>query len=124
MRMTVTPSGRMTLVTGFHSDWTYTKALAAEVRATAARSQVTGVDIAKALNLSQMAVSRRLRGETPFDVEELAAVCQLLSISVESVLPKMHQVMDPVAQVQARREAEKQKPRNVRTPEGFEPPTF
>lgn len=60
--------------------------VAGEVRALLARRQISGKQLATHLGLSQFAVSRRLRGETPFSVDELAATAEWLGVPVASLL--------------------------------------
>lgn len=60
--------------------------IAAEVRATLARNQISGKQLAAHLGISQFAVSRRLRGETPFSVDELSATADFLAVSLEELL--------------------------------------
>lgn len=52
--------------------------VAATVRAECARRRLTQATLADALGLSQAAVSRRLAGTTPFELDELAVVAPLL----------------------------------------------
>lgn len=56
--------------------------VAAVVRAEAARRKVPQAQIADRLSVSQAAVSRRMTGRTPFDLDELAIVAQLLDVPV------------------------------------------
>lgn len=60
--------------------------LADNVRAEMARQRLTQFDLARALNLSQAAVSRRLSGLTPFDVNEVQAVGDLLGLPATVLL--------------------------------------
>jgi transcriptional regulator with XRE-family HTH domain len=59
----------------------------ANVRAEMARRGVSQVKMAAALGLSQPSVSARLRGVTPFDVDELHAVADFLDVPVAALLP-------------------------------------
>ena len=81
---------------------TYTWQVATEIRAAAARAMISQRELGEALGLSQMAISRRFRGETAFDVEELAAVSALLDVPIDDLLPRPHTYMDPVEQVRKR----------------------
>lgn len=54
--------------------------VAEEVRALLARRRLSQSKLAAALGLSQAAVSRRLSGEVPFDVNELAATARYLDV--------------------------------------------
>jgi transcriptional regulator with XRE-family HTH domain len=59
----------------------------ANVRAEAARRKVSGSAVARAIGLSQSAMSRRLAGEYPFSVTELAQIALYLDVPVSSLLP-------------------------------------
>lgn len=50
------------------------------------RAEVEQAQLAAALGLSQSAVSRRLTGEVPFDVNELQIVATTLHVSAGSLL--------------------------------------
>lgn len=63
-----------------------TAVVAANVRSELNRLGKTQCELATALKLSQTAVSRRLRGLTPFDVDELATTAELLGVSASSLL--------------------------------------
>lgn len=65
---------------------TTTERVAAEVRAQMARKRVTQTDLAAALGVSQMTISRRLNGRAPFDVEELAAVALALDVPLATLV--------------------------------------
>lgn len=61
--------------------------VAAEVRAQLARRQFTGTALAAAINRSEMYVSRRLRGDVPFDLVDLEQIAQFLGLPVADLLP-------------------------------------
>jgi transcriptional regulator with XRE-family HTH domain len=61
--------------------------VAAEVRAHLARRQLTGTAFANAIGRSEMYVSRRLRGEIPFDLADIEQVATFLGITVADLLP-------------------------------------
>lgn len=61
--------------------------IAAEVRAELARQQGTGKQLGSVLGLSAFAVSRRLRGLTPFSVSELQATAKYLGVDLADLLP-------------------------------------
>ncbi len=65
---------------------TYGQQVAAEVRAEMARQRRTGADLARHLNRSQQTVSRRLNGESPWDVDDLAAVAAWLGVDLDRLL--------------------------------------
>jgi predicted transcriptional regulator len=55
--------------------------VADNVRAEMARRRVRQVDLAAALGISQTATHRRVTGEIPFDVDQLAVVADLLGVT-------------------------------------------
>lgn len=57
----------------------------ANVRAEMARRNVRQGAVAKALGISQPSVSARLSGATPFDVDELRTVADLLGVGLCSL---------------------------------------
>lgn len=58
----------------------------ANVRAEMARAGMTQARLGKHLKLPQSAVSKRLRGEVAFDVDELAAVAAALDLDVNVLI--------------------------------------
>lgn len=62
------------------------KRVALEVKAQMVRQEVNQQQLAESLGLSQAAVSRRLTGEVPFDVNELVAVAAALGITVADLM--------------------------------------
>ena len=73
----------------------YSKLVAEEVRALAARKRVSGADLAKALGISAMSMSRRMNGHLPFGVDELAVVANALGVPVEQLLPHLDSNQKP-----------------------------
>ena len=65
----------------------YVAQVAANVRAMAARKRVLSLQLAHHLRVSPMAMSRRMRGEVPLRVDELATVARVLGVSVHDLLP-------------------------------------
>lgn len=61
--------------------------VAAEVRAQLARRQHTGVALAQAIGKSEMYVSRRLRGQVPFDLADLDQIAKFLGVEVHTLMP-------------------------------------
>lgn len=55
-----------------------------EVRAALARRQISQTVLGQNLGLSQAAVSRRLLGEIPFDVDELTKIAALVDVPIET----------------------------------------
>lgn len=61
----------------------YAEAVAAEVRAEMGRQRKAQADLARALDITIPTAARRLRGEVPFDVIELAVVADWLGVDVQ-----------------------------------------
>ena len=66
---------------------TTTERTAAVVRAELARRKIRGSEVALLLGLSRTTIWRRLNGEYPFNVDELAAVAAHLGVPVSTFLP-------------------------------------
>lgn len=62
-------------------------AIGERVRISMWRARITQKQLADALNVDQAAVSRRLRGRTPWKVTDISAAAALLGISVDDLLP-------------------------------------
>jgi transcriptional regulator with XRE-family HTH domain len=60
--------------------------VASVVRAEMARKRVGQEEIAARLGLSQASVSRRIRGVTPFELDELETVADLLGLPVTAFI--------------------------------------
>lgn len=60
--------------------------VAAEVRAEMGRQRKTGVELATVLGISQQSASRRLRGETGLDLDEVAVVAEWLGVAPHHLL--------------------------------------
>lgn len=58
------------------------------VRAEMARAGITQADLAAALRVSQAAVSARLLGKTPFDINELSTIAATLGVQLDVLLPQ------------------------------------
>lgn len=65
---------------------TPTAVTGANVRAEMARKGVSQQTVATALGVKQSAVSARLRGVTPFDVNELVVISTLLGVPFERLV--------------------------------------
>lgn len=63
------------------------EAVAAEVRAQLARNRLSGRRAAAMLGWKQTYLSRRLTGAVPFDVDDLAALADLLEVPIEQFFP-------------------------------------
>ena len=64
------------------------EAIAAEVRAVAARKGLRQGDLADAIGVSRQAVSRKLAGAAPITVEELLRIAAVLEVSPGDLLPR------------------------------------
>lgn len=62
--------------------------VAGEVRAALAREGKAQAFVVEVLGLSQPAVSRRLRGELAFDVDELSRIAAALGVSLATLIPE------------------------------------
>lgn len=61
--------------------------VAEEVRALLARKMMTGADLAVAIGRSPMYVSRRIRGEVAFDLDDMQRLSEALDVPLISLLP-------------------------------------
>lgn len=71
---------------------TLADSVAAEVRAQLGRRQLTGVALAAAIGKSEMYVSRRLRGEVPFDLIDVEQAAKFLGVAVADLIPASAEV--------------------------------
>jgi len=62
------------------------RSVAAEVRAEMARQQKTQAELAAVIGVTAHTAGRRCSGAVPFDVIEIAAVAEWLSVPVEQLL--------------------------------------
>jgi len=60
--------------------------VAANVRAEMARRRARQSDLAQVLDLSQSAVSKRLAGTIPLDLDELGGIATFLNVPIENLL--------------------------------------
>lgn len=58
----------------------------ANVRAEMARKRISQEAVGQALGLSQASVSARLRGVTPFRIDELTRLSELLDVPLDALL--------------------------------------
>lgn len=65
---------------------TPTEATGANVRAEMARRKISQTTVAQHLGRSQTAISHRLNGRVPFDINELTAIAQLLGVPLSDLL--------------------------------------
>lgn len=65
---------------------TYTERVAAEVRASIARKGVSQSVVAEQSGMSGASLSRKLKGQYPFGVDELLAIAPLLDTTASGIL--------------------------------------
>lgn len=68
-----------------------TQRVAANLRAELARRHLTQRDLAKALGVTQQAISQRMLGRIAFDVNQLGAAAEFLGITPEQLLASHHE---------------------------------
>src|SRR6185295_15650483 len=61
--------------------------VAEEVRALLARKMKTGADVAAAIGKSPMYVSRRVRGEVAFDLDDIQKIAEVLEVEIGDLFP-------------------------------------
>ena len=61
--------------------------VAEEVRALLARKRMTGADVAEAIKRSPMYVSRRVRGEVAFDLDDIQRIAEVLGVEIGDLFP-------------------------------------
>jgi transcriptional regulator with XRE-family HTH domain len=86
--------------------------VAANIRAELARNDVTQVQVAAALGITQQAVSQKLSGRRPFSLDDVEVIAPMVGMAPDELVrgSKNPQPAGPTG-AGAR-------------PEGFEPPTF
>lgn len=62
------------------------RSIAGEIRAVMGRSRMSGRELAARAGLSQTALARRLNGQIPINVDELASVAAALAVPVASLV--------------------------------------
>lgn len=60
-----------------------------------ARRKTLQSEVASHLGISQTAVSKRLAGTIPFDINELVSIAELLGVNVAVLLPFEEPATDP-----------------------------
>jgi transcriptional regulator with XRE-family HTH domain len=66
-----------------------TAIVGANVRAEMARRRISQQQLANHLGVSQGAISKRLAGTVPFDVNEVGAIAELLGVHISDLLPEV-----------------------------------
>ena len=72
-----------------------TQRVAEEVRALMARRRISQEVAAQAIGRSQSYMSRRAKGEMPFDVTDLERLAKLLDVPVTQLLPRLDSNQEP-----------------------------
>ena len=72
---------------------TVSAAVGANVRAELARRGLSQTDLAKHLGMSQTSISKRLRGEVSFNVDETAAAAEFLGLPVLALMTEHTEVV-------------------------------
>jgi transcriptional regulator with XRE-family HTH domain len=62
--------------------------VAEEIRVILARKKMSGVELGRRAGIKQSSMSRRLTGQTAFDMDEIEAIAAVLEVSVADLLPK------------------------------------
>ena len=70
---------------------TYQEQVAEEVRVVLARRRMSQKELGVAIGRSQPFMSRRLNGELPFDIAELAAIAEALDVPITDFLPPVEE---------------------------------
>lgn len=70
----------------------YANRVASEVRASIARAGVTAKEVSVGTGISTGTLSRKLRGQVPFDVLELARIADHLGVDAAVFLPQLRAV--------------------------------
>ena len=65
---------------------TLSQRVARRLRGALAENRIAQTDLAKALHLPQQNVSRRILGQTPFTLDELELLAQVLGVPLDAVL--------------------------------------
>jgi transcriptional regulator with XRE-family HTH domain len=66
--------------------------VAGAIRAEMAWQKRTGVDLAKHLGVAQPTISKRLNGETPFDLDEIERVAEWLGVAPSELIARADRV--------------------------------
>lgn len=82
---------------------TYTELVGEEIRLLCMRRHVSGKDLATVIGVSQVGVSRRMTGETPWDINELAAVAEAFGLPIAALLPPPSAAPVPAPRVRSRK---------------------
>jgi transcriptional regulator with XRE-family HTH domain len=62
--------------------------VAEEIRVLLARKRMSGAELGRRAGITQSTMSRRMTGETAFDMDDLERIAEVLEIEVTDLLPK------------------------------------
>lgn len=62
--------------------------VAEEIRVLLARKRISAAELARRTGLKQSTMSRRMTGETAFDMDDLEVIAKVLEVEVADLLPK------------------------------------
>lgn len=62
--------------------------IAEEIRALLARRRMSASELARVIGVTQPYISRRLTGDTPLDVDDLAKIADALGVHISDLLPR------------------------------------
>lgn len=67
------------------SSGAYAAAVSSEIRAAMARNRISGVELAKKAGVSQNYISKRLRDEMPFTLNDVEVIANILGLTFEEL---------------------------------------
>jgi transcriptional regulator with XRE-family HTH domain len=62
--------------------------VAEEIRVLLARKRMSGIELGRRIGMKQSTISRRLTGETAFDMDDIEAIADALGVDVSDLMPK------------------------------------
>lgn len=62
--------------------------VAEEIRVLLARRKMSASELARRMGVTQPYISRRLTGDTPLDVDDMATIARVLGVTVGDLLPR------------------------------------
>jgi transcriptional regulator with XRE-family HTH domain len=63
--------------------------VAEEIRVILARKRMSGAELARRTGIKQSTISRRMTGETAFDMDDLEIIAEVLEVDVADLMPRM-----------------------------------
>ena len=80
-----------------HASGRLASLISAEVRATMARTRVSGAELARLIGVSQNYLSKRLRDEAPLTLNDTELICDALGDSFEALVARALHTDSPSA---------------------------